>query len=180
MSSLRFAHRFTNRQVRFGTLLFALGLAVLALAAWDNSTGLPFSMPGVWNSQRTMCLLVALGLAAFGLFVLGNGPRDEADDRRSAAWRPTRLGRRFRSLVVYSREGCHLCDEAAELLHNYSDYLPVVQEIDIDADPALRSRYDIEIPVVEFDGTVRFKGRVSEVLLRRLIEGTPPEGSALR
>ena len=180
MSSPRFAHRFTSRQARFGTLLFAMGLAVLALAAWDNSSGLPFSMPGVWNSQRTMCLLVALGIATFGLFVLGNGPRGEVDERRSTAWGPTRSGRRFRSLVVYSRDGCHLCDEAVELLHGYSAYLPVVQEIDIDADPALRSRFDIEVPVVEFDGTVRFKGRVSEVLLRRLIEGTPPEGGAPR
>ncbi len=180
MSSPRFAHRFTSRQARFGTLLFAMGLAVLALAAWDNSSGLPFSMPGVWNSQRTMCLLVALGTATFGLFVLGNGPRGEADEQRSLAWRPTRSGRRFRSLVVYSRDGCHLCDEVVELLHGYSAYLPVVQEIDIDADPALRSRFDLEVPVVEFDGKVRFKGRVSEVLLRRLIEGTPPEGGAPR
>ena len=180
MSSLRFAHRFTSRQARFGTLLFAMGLAVLALAAWDNSSGLPFSMPGVWNSQRTMCLLVALGFATFGLFVLANGPRGEDDERQSSAWRPTRSGRRFRSLVVYSRDGCHLCDEVVELLHSYSAYLPVVQEIDIDADPALRSRFDIEVPVVEFDGKVRFKGRVSEVLLRRLIEGTQPEGGSPR
>ncbi len=180
MSSLRFAHRFTSRQAQFGTLLFAMGLAVLALAAWDNSTGLPFSMPGVWNIQRTMCLLVALGIATFGLFVLANGPRGEDDERRSSAWSPSRSGRRFRSLVVYSRDGCHLCDEAAELLHGYSAYLPVVQEIDIDADPALRSRFDVEIPVVEFDGKVRFKGRVSEVLLRRLIEGTLPEGGVPR
>ena len=157
-----------------------MGLAVLALAAWDNSSGLPFSMPGVWNSQRTMCLLVALGIATFGLFVLANGPRGEANEQRSSSWRPTRSGRRFRSLVVYSREGCLLCDEAAELLHGYSAYLPVVQEIDIDADPVLRSRFDLEVPVVEFDGKVRFKGRVSELLLRRLIEGTSPEGGAPR
>jgi glutaredoxin len=180
VSSRRSAHRFTSRQAQFGALLFAMGLGVLALAAWDNSSGLPFSMPGVWNSQRTMCLLVAIGLSALGLFVLANGPRGEDDERRGSAWRPTRSGRRFRSLIVYSREGCHLCDEAAELLHGYSAYLPVVQEIDIDTEPALQSRFDIEIPVVEFDGKVRFKGRVSEVLLRRLIEGTPPEGSVLR
>lgn len=180
MPSPRFAHRFTSRQAQFGTLLLVMGLTVLALAAWDNSSGLPFSMPGVWNSQRTMCLLVALVFAAFGSFVLVNGPRDADDERRSSAWRPNRSGRRFRSLVVYSRDGCHLCDEAVELLHGYSAYLPVVQEIDIDTEPALKSRFALEIPVVEFDGKVRFKGRVSEVLLRRLIEGTPPEGGASR
>jgi glutaredoxin len=175
-----FAHRFTSRQAQFGTLLFGIGLSLLALAAWDNSSGLPFPMPGIWNSQRSMCLLIALGIAAFGFIVLRNGPRADANEPRSSTWRPTRSGQRFQSLVVYSREGCHLCDEAAELLHHYSAYLPVVQEIDIDAEPALRSKFDRDVPVVEFDGKVRFKGRVSEVLLRRLIEGTPPEGGTSR
>ncbi|MFM9960171.1 MAG: glutaredoxin family protein [Planctomycetaceae bacterium] len=174
MSAPHIAHRFTLRQVRFGTLLFASGLAVLALAAWENEPGLPFAMPWFWHNQRSLCLLVALVIGAFGLYVLAHGPQAEAEERRGSAWRPTRLGRRFRSLVVYSREGCHLCDEAIDFLHRYSAYLPPIQEIDIDADPALRSRFDTEVPVVEFDGKVRFKGRVSEVLLRRLIEGTAP------
>lgn len=179
MSSSRIAQRFTARQAQFGTLLFLTGLVVLALAAWDNSSGLPFPMPVFWHSQRTICLLLALVIAALGLFVLGNGPPAEPEERRRAFWRPTRLGRRFRSLEVYSRDGCHLCEEAMELLRGYSAFLPPVQEVDIDADPALRSRFDTEVPVVAIDGKVRFKGRVSEVLLRRLIEGTlPSEGDA--
>ena len=52
LSSRRNTYQFTGRQVRFGTLLFAAGLAVPALAAWDNSLGLPFAMPGFWHSQR--------------------------------------------------------------------------------------------------------------------------------
>lgn len=178
LSDARMAHGFTLRQARFGTMLFATGLSVLALAAWENEPGLPFAMPWFWHNHRMLCLLVALVIGAFGLYVLSNGPRGEAEERRGSAWRPTRLGRRFRSLVVYSREGCHLCDEATEFLHRYSAYLPPIHEIDIDADPALRSRFDTEVPVVEFDGKVRFKGAISEVLLRRLIEGTAPsEGS---
>ncbi|MBC7815342.1 MAG: glutaredoxin family protein [Planctomycetaceae bacterium] len=174
VSSSRIAHRFTARQAQFGTLLFVTGLAVLALAAWDNSSGLPFPMPSFWHSQRTICLLLALVIAALGLFVLGNGPLAEHEERRRASWGPARPGRRFRSLEVYSRDGCHLCEEAIELLQSYSAFLPPVQEVDIDTDPALRSRFDTEVPVVVIDGKVRFKGRVSEVLLRRLIEGTSP------
>ena len=145
----------------------------MALAAWDNSSGLPFAMPAFWHNQRALCLLVALGIAAFGLFVLVNGPTT-TDERRGVSWKPTRPGRRFRSLIVYSRDGCRLCDEAIELLQNYSACLPPIQEVDIDADPDLRKRFDTEVPVVECDGKIRFKGRVSELLLRRLIEGTPP------
>lgn len=180
MSSPQKAHRFTARQAQFGLVLFVAGLGVLLLAAWDNSSGLPFPMPGFWHSQRTFCLLVALAISAFGLFVLANGPIAESDERARVSWKPSRPGRRFQSLVVYSREGCHLCDEAMELLQRYSAFLPPVQEVDIDADPALRSRFDTEVPVVEFDGRVRFKGQVSVVLLRRLIEGTPPSGGLPR
>lgn len=170
----RLSPRFTARQAQVGGYLFAAGLTVLALAAWDNSTGLPFAMPGFWNNQRTLCLFVAICVAAFGGFVLLSGPRAVIEDRRFATWRPTTPGKRFHSLTVYTREGCHLCDEAIELLQSYCNYLPVIQEIDIDADPALQSRFNLEVPVVEIDGKIRFKGRISELLLRRLIEGTSP------
>lgn len=176
VSSSLVKRHFTVRQTQFGMVLFVTGLAVLMLAAWDNSSGLPFSMPGFWHSQRTFCLLLALGITALGLFVLRNGPPAEPDESHRSAWKPTWPGRRFRSLEVYSRDGCHLCEEAIELLQCYSVFLPPIQEVDIDLDPALRSRFDTEVPVIAIDGKVRFKGRVSEVLLRRLIEGTSPQG----
>lgn len=145
----------------------------MVLAAWDNSSGLPFPMPAFWHNQRALCLLVALGILAFGLFVLVNGPTT-SDERRGTSWQPTRPGSRFRSLIVYSRNGCHLCDESIELLQQFSNCLPPIQEIDINSIPDLQKRFDTDVPVVEFDGKIRFKGRVSELLLRRLIEGTPP------
>ena len=174
MSSSRIAHRFSARQAQFGTLLLLAGLVVLGLAAWDNSSGLPFPMPRFWHHQRMTCLLLAFIISAWGLFVLGNGPPTEFDQRRRSTWSPTQSGRRFGSLKVYSRNNCHLCDEAVQLLQGYSVYLPPIQEIDIDADPVLRARFDTDVPVVAIDDRVRFKGRVSEVLLRRLIEGTRP------
>jgi hypothetical protein len=44
-----------------------------------------------------------------------------------------------------------------------------VEVVDIDSDPALVARYTNDIPVVVIDGVERFRGRVDEVLLRRLL-----------
>ena len=69
-------------------------------------------------------------------------------------------------VVLYTREGCHLCEESLALLkrHGLNPRL-----IDIDAEPALRERYNECVPVVEIDGKERFRGRVNEVLLARLL-----------
>jgi glutaredoxin len=71
-----------------------------------------------------------------------------------------------RSVVVYSRVGCHLCDEACEILKQHGLKPEVV---DIDADPNLREQYTECVPVVLIDGRERFRGRVNEFLLRRLL-----------
>ena len=70
------------------------------------------------------------------------------------------------NVVLYTRQGCHLCDEAFATLvrHGLAPRL-----VDIDADPELRARYNECVPVVEIDGRERFRGRVNEVLLLRLI-----------
>ena len=165
---------FTAAQARLGTAFFALGFGVLGLAAWDNSLGLPFAMPRFWHIQRVACLAVSLVLGTAGLYVMSHGPREDSDLGQVSKWKPTRPGRRFHMLTFYMRDGCHLCDEALELLQRYSAYLPPIHEVDVDADSASRERFDTAVPVVEIDGKIRFRGRVSELLLRRLIEGTRP------
>ncbi len=74
-------------------------------------------------------------------------------------------------VVIYTREGCHLCDEAYELLLQYG-LLPVL--VDIDRDPELVEKYTTCVPVVMIDGRVRFRGRVNEVLLQRLVGRRSP------
>jgi glutaredoxin len=74
----------------------------------------------------------------------------------------------LREIVVYTRPGCHLCDVAKEVLARHG---LAFSEVDIDADPELRSRYDQCVPVVVIDGKERFRGRVDELLLRRLLKG---------
>ncbi len=41
--------------------------------------------------------------------------------------------------------------------------------VDIDRDPELQKRFTECVPVVQIDGVIRFRGRVNEVLLRRLV-----------
>ncbi len=70
------------------------------------------------------------------------------------------------NVVLYTRAGCHLCDEALVVLERFGLSSRLV---DIDADPQLRERYNECVPVVEIDGKERFRGRVNEVLLARLL-----------
>lgn len=70
------------------------------------------------------------------------------------------------SVVLYSREGCHLCTDAEQLLLQHGLHPTIV---DIDQDPALQERFDTCVPVVEIDGKVRFRGRIDALLLRRII-----------
>lgn len=94
----------------------------------------------------------------------------------STRWSPSEPGVRFESIVLYTRTGCHLCDEAHELLLRYRHWLPSIKEVDIDDHPELLIQFDTCVPVVECDGKVRFRGPLSESLLQRLIEGTEPIG----
>lgn len=70
------------------------------------------------------------------------------------------------STVVYTRVGCHLCDDALALLRQVG---LDPRTVDVDSDEELRARWNTCVPVVEIDGKVRFRGRVNEVLLRRLL-----------
>jgi glutaredoxin len=69
-------------------------------------------------------------------------------------------------VVLYTRKGCHLCDQARDLLRQYGLEPDLV---DIDQEPELRQRYDFCVPVVTFDGKERFRGQINETLLRRLL-----------
>ncbi|MEX2561026.1 MAG: glutaredoxin family protein [Pirellulales bacterium] len=72
----------------------------------------------------------------------------------------------MRDVVLYTRQGCHLCDDAKGLLEA-SGLEP--REVDIDQDDQLRIRYNHCVPVVVIDGVERFRGRIDPVLLRRLL-----------
>jgi glutaredoxin len=71
-------------------------------------------------------------------------------------------------IVVYSRPGCHLCDDALALLAKFN---LSAREVNIDDDPRLREQFDTCVPVVEIDGQIRFRGRIDPRLLERLVAG---------
>jgi len=73
------------------------------------------------------------------------------------------------SVVVYTRRGCHLCDEAWDLLQRYQARWGFrLDAVDVDGDPELAALHGDWVPVVTVNGKVRFRGRVNEVLLKRL------------
>ena len=74
---------------------------------------------------------------------------------------------------MYTRAGCHLCDDAWTLLEvARSRHGFTLAKIDIDADRELAERFGAEVPVVEVNGKVRFRGVVNAVLLQRLFDAS--------
>lgn len=56
------------------------------------------------------------------------------------------------ALVLYVKRGCHLCDEAREVIREAAPATQVTEQ-DITQDPRLRERYGLRIPVLERAGT---------------------------
>jgi len=63
-------------------------------------------------------------------------------------------------VVLYSKPGCHLCDDARGLLDGWE----VAYEV-IESDP----RYDLRVPVVELDGHVIAEAPIDEKALARVL-----------
>ncbi len=151
-----------------GSAVLWIGIAILGIAALNSVDSLPFRLPDVWYRGGDLWWLIGGVGVVTGIKILQAHPRLHG-------WRPTQSGRRFHSLILYTREGCHLCDEAKEILEAYARYLPPISEVDIDKDAILIAKFTTCVPVVEFDGKIRFKRRIDEMLLRRLIEGSQPK-----
>jgi glutaredoxin len=74
-------------------------------------------------------------------------------------------------IVIYTRQGCHLCDDAYQRLELYRQrYGFTVETVDVDSDPQLQASYGEHVPVVTVNGKVRFRGCVNPVLLKRLLQ----------
>ena len=78
----------------------------------------------------------------------------------------------MRKLTLYSRPGCHLCDEMKRVIQTVSARVPLtVDVIDISTDADLQARYGLEIPVLLIDGKKAAKYRVTAEDLERKIRG---------
>ena len=75
-------------------------------------------------------------------------------------------------VVVYSRPGCHLCEQAiARLVALYEEgYRFDLHEIDIESDELLLRRHLEKIPVVEVDGVVASELILDEAAVRARLD----------
>jgi len=70
-------------------------------------------------------------------------------------------------VTLYSRPGCHLCDDArARIAAVCAELGEEYVEVSIDDDPALQARFGEEIPVTFVDGRQHDFWRVDPVRLR--------------
>ena len=75
-------------------------------------------------------------------------------------------------VVLYSRPGCHLCEDARAMLERARGRQAfALEEIDIESDEALLRRYLERIPVIAVDGEEAFELLVDESALRERLLG---------
>ena len=76
-------------------------------------------------------------------------------------------------LTIYSKPGCHLCDDMKAVVEGVVQGHQQIslQEIDISNDPVLLERYELEIPVLLIDGKKAAKFRITEQELTRRLRG---------
>lgn len=74
-------------------------------------------------------------------------------------------------VIVYSRPGCHLCHEAKLAIQSSGcDDQFTLEEINIESDPELLTKYKYDIPVVTLDGAEIFRHRVNKARFRELVQ----------
>ena len=71
-------------------------------------------------------------------------------------------------LVLVTRQGCHLCDDAVALLRELGQEPELA---DVDVDDRLHDLYDWRVPVVIADGRVIAEGKIEREALAKALEG---------
>ncbi|MFL6229584.1 MAG: glutaredoxin family protein [Pyrinomonadaceae bacterium] len=82
-------------------------------------------------------------------------------------------------VCIYTRPGCHLCEEAkAEMARADCADLFTLEEIDINTDPDLVRCYGYDIPVVTINGAHAFKHRLVAADFRRELQQALDTGTS--
>jgi glutaredoxin len=71
------------------------------------------------------------------------------------------------SLVLVTRQGCHLCDQALGLLRELG-FEPELA--DVDSDDRLHDLYDWRVPVILLDDRIIAEGSVNRDQLRKALK----------
>jgi glutaredoxin len=81
-------------------------------------------------------------------------------------------------VTIYTRPGCHLCDEAkAQIAPLVARAGGRLREINIDAEPELRERYNVDVPVIWLGARKVAKHRVDLEQFRRQLESSQQKSS---
>lgn len=79
---------------------------------------------------------------------------------------------RLSRVVLYTRAGCCLCDQARAVIERVRDRVPFeLSERDIESEEALHRAYLERIPVVTINGAEAFELFVEEAALERALRG---------
>jgi glutaredoxin len=75
------------------------------------------------------------------------------------------------SVTLITRGNCHLCEDAEQVLRRLAAELGfVLEEHDVDGDPALRDEYSDRVPVILIDGREHGYWRVEEPRFREALQ----------
>jgi hypothetical protein len=75
-------------------------------------------------------------------------------------------------VIVYSRPGCHLCEEAKSVIQRVGMTADLIlEEVSIEGDLGLLEKYRFDIPVILINGVEAFRHRVDEASLREVLKG---------
>jgi hypothetical protein len=73
-------------------------------------------------------------------------------------------------LTVYSRPGCHLCDDLIAELTGLVEGRATIEVVDISADEELHDRYFLEIPVLKHEDEELSRYRLDSERVTGLLE----------
>lgn len=78
-------------------------------------------------------------------------------------------------LTLYGKPGCHLCEEAREVVQQVREGHPFeLEEVDITLDPSLEALYRERIPVIAIDGEERLELVIEATELERCLASMQP------
>jgi len=78
-------------------------------------------------------------------------------------------------VTIYSRPGCHLCDDMKDLVRKVAQTIPLaLEDIDIYDDDELEARYGLDIPVLFVEGERVASARITEDALVRILTKRVP------
>jgi len=80
------------------------------------------------------------------------------------------------SVQVYSRPGCHLCEQLIEEITPLLRGRAVLEVLNIDERPELQDEYGTRIPVVEMDGCFICQYELDRAALHRILSGADSGG----